>query len=319
MDKPSILVSGAAGIVGYGILLSLRQLKDQYRLIGSTIYDFSAADLYSDIVLKALPTDHPNYLEWLCDSINKHQVAMVIPGIECDMLKWNKHSREILSAGALPLLNNKTLIELCNDKWEFYKALMLSHSRYAISTRIEASFSEYPLPFILKPRRGYGSKGIIKVTTKGEFEKNKERIGQELIQQPLVGTDDEEYTVSAFFDNESLLIDLLPLKRKLSAAGYTQEAEFTEFDFTEVIKELAFTFKPTGPTNFQFRKEKDEMKLLEINPRISSATSIRTALGYNESKMSIDYFLNNTFPTRLDRSMIRGAHVIRYIEDHIFL
>jgi carbamoyl-phosphate synthase large subunit len=235
------------------------------------------------------------------------------------MFRWNENRKEVLSTGTIPLLNNKALIEICKDKWEFYKVLLLSHPRHAIPTTIEASFGEYPLPFLLKPRQGYGSKGIIKVTSKSEFEMHKERIGKDLIQQPTVGRDDEEYTVSAFFDKKSMLLDYLPLKRKLSAEGYTQEAELAEFDFTAMISELASTFKPIGPTNFQFRKEKDEMKLLEINPRISSATSIRTAMGYNESKMSVDYFLSNRSPSKLDRSTIRGARAIRYIEDHIFL
>jgi carbamoyl-phosphate synthase large subunit len=81
---------------------------------------------------------------------------------------------------------------------------------------------------------------------------------------------------------------------------------------------MAEVFKPIGPTNFQFRTDGEVLKLLEINPRISSATSIRASLGYNESVMSINYFLNNQIPTKMDKSKIINKRAIRYLEDYIF-
>jgi len=318
MSKPSILVTGASGIVGYGILRSLRDECKDYKLIGSTIYDYSAANKYADFVLKALPTHDPNYLEWLCETISKNSVAIVIPGIECDVYGWNDCRNEILSAGAIPILNQFSLIELCKDKWEFFKVLFSNHSEYAIPTSNKASFEQYPLPFLLKPRHGYGSKGIIKITNKAEFDYNKQRIGKDLIQQPIIGNEDEEYSVSAFFDDDSKMIGYLPLKRKLSDEGFTKEAVLVEDDFSKVISELATTFQPIGPTNFQFRKDNETFKLLEINPRISSATSIRAAMGFNESMMCVDYYLNRSIPKPSIKSNTIGTKAIRFIDDYLF-
>ncbi|NQU86472.1 MAG: ATP-grasp domain-containing protein, partial [Mariniphaga sp.] len=168
-------------------------------------------------------------------------------------------------------------------------------------------------------RLGFGSQGIIKINTKDDFEMHKHKIGTELMMQPIIGTAEEEYTVSAFFNKESNLIDYISLKRKLSNDGFTQEAQVVDFDFSTVINDLAEVFKPIGPTNFQFRLDGETIKLLEINPRISAATSIRAALGYNESVKSVDYFLNNQIPTKIDKSNIKDIRAIRYTEDHIFL
>ena len=74
-------------------------------------------------------------------------------------------------------------------------------------------------------------------------------------------------------------------------------------------------FCPLGPTNFQFRRGADGPKLLEINPRISSSTSIRTAFGYNESAMALDYFLNRRDPVQ---PRIRRGRAVRYTDEHIF-
>lgn len=301
----NILVSGASGIVGYGILKSLKG----HNLIGTTIYDFSIAPAFCKAE-KILPTDNINYIDNLCEIIQKHKIDMIIPSIECDMYKWN-NLRMTLSAMTIPLLNNPELINLCYDKWYFYQKLILENPKYAIQTTLSVP-DNFDYPFIMKPRHGYGSKGIIRVNNLNEEIINS---NSDMIIQPIIGSDDEEYTVSGFFDNDSNLIDYFPLKRKL-VNGSTGEAEVADRNFGEVLTDLAKTFRPIGPTNFQFRFDGDQPKLLEINPRISSATSIRTLFGYNESQMSVDYFLNGQLPKVTNKPYWRRA--IRYIEDYIF-
>jgi carbamoyl-phosphate synthase large subunit len=309
----TILVSGASGIVGYGILRSLK--NKGYKLIGTTIYDFSVAPAFCDIIEKVLPTNDPNYIDDLCRIILKHKVNMIISGIECDMFKWNQE-RETLQTITFPLLNNKDLIELCYDKWIFYEKLNELCPDYAIPTIPIAASNVCPVPFLLKPRHGFGSKGIIKIKTKEDIEDARNKIVPGLMTQPIIGSDEEEYTVSGFFDSNSKLIDYFPLRRRLSKDGFTNEAEVKDREFKGVLIDLAKTFNPVGPTNFQFRFDGDVPKLLEINPRISSATSIRALLGYNESVMSVDYFLNDILPVVQEKPT--GRKAMRYMEDLIF-
>ena len=63
----TILVSGASGIVGYGILRSLRKTHKNLTLIGTTIYEDSAAQGFCDIFEKAVRTDDPHYIQWLTE------------------------------------------------------------------------------------------------------------------------------------------------------------------------------------------------------------------------------------------------------------
>lgn len=319
-NEKTILVSGTSGIVGYGILKSLRAYNPHLRLIGTTIYDDSIADVFCDIFEKAPLTSDENYINWLCEIIKKHNVDMVIPGIEADMKAWNKAKEILQKTGAYVLLNNPELIELCSDKWNFYQKLKSSDSKLAIETRLSGSFEElkekFGLPFLLKPRCGFGSKGIIKVENEEIFSQNEYNIGNILMVQPIVGNVEEEYTISGFFDAQSNLLCIMCLKRKLSKDGFTEKAEVAELgDSQTAIEELAKIFKPVGPTNFQFRVHNRELKLLEINPRISSSTSIRTAFGYNESEMSIEYFLNAKSPTQ---PAIKKGRAVRYTEDYIY-
>ena len=304
----NILVSGASGIVGYGILKSLKG----HKLIGTTIYDFSPAQGFCNVVEKILPTNDPNYINNLCEIIKKHKVDMIIPSIECDMYKWNDE-REVLQEITFPLLNNSSLISACWDKWVFFLHLIKHNSMYAIPTELGIQLNKFQYPFLLKPIHGFGSKGIIKIRDKKDKEQKIEDISY--ITQPIIGSDEEEYTVSGFFDKDSNLIDYFPLRRKLSKAGFTEQAIVEDRGFENVLIELADIFKPIGPTNFQFRFDGDTPKLLEINPRISSATSIRAAFGYNETEMSISYFLKNKLPLVCKKPI--GRKAIRYTEDLI--
>ena len=316
----TILVSGASGIVGYGILKCLRASGLPLTLIGTTIYGDSAAEAFCDVFELAPRTDDPDYLRWLKGCVARRKVDMIIPSIEADMLFWNRH-REELSAATFPLLNNSELIEACRDKWTFYRRLKEGAPQYAIPTEISGSFDDisrrFGVPFILKPRRGFGSQGIHLIHDADEFEKYFVAAeADSMMLQPFIGSADEEFTVSAFFDENGKRRAFQQLRRKLSPLGFTQYAESCDLPgLPTALDDLARVFSPVGPTNFQFRAERGELKLLEINPRISSSSSMRCKLGYNEAEMAVRHFLMHE---EISQPGIRRGRVVRYVDECYF-
>jgi carbamoyl-phosphate synthase large subunit len=316
----TILASGASGIVGYGILRTLRTSGTPLKLIGTSIYGDSAAPAFCDIFERAPPTDDSDYLAWLRATIEEHHVDLIIPGIEIDMYKWAQHVPDIGRSGAVAVLNNLDLIELCRDKWAFYEDLRDAGLACAIPSSLNRDFEtlamQFGLPFLLKPRRGFGSKGIVRVDSPTTFQPHQQSIGPVLMAQPIVGTDDEEFTLSAFCDGEGGLRACMTLRRKLSRDGFTDKAEVVASDeFVATVETLCRRFRPIGPTNFQFRRCRDGLKLLEINPRVSSSTSIRAAFGYNESVMAVEFYLDGKIPVQPD---IRSGRAVRYTDECIF-
>jgi carbamoyl-phosphate synthase large subunit len=315
----NILVSGASGIIGYGILRSLQLSGRDFKLIGTTIYADSPAEGFCDIFEQAIPTNDPNYISWLLKVIEKHQINLIIPGIEADMYAWAENQETLAKSGVKIVMNNKELIDCCHDKWTFYQKLEAAKSPYAIPTTLTSNFkdivTQFNLPIILKPRCGHGSKGIVKVMSEELFNNHQQFIGEQLMVQPIIGNDEEEYTTSAFCDGKGGFFAYMTLKRRLSKDGFTEKAEVVELDnIEEALHSLCEVFKPIGPTNFQFRKDTAGLKLLEINPRISSSTSIRAKFGYNESLMAVDYFLEGKI---IEQPLIKKGKAIRYIEDLI--
>ena len=117
--KYTILVSGASGIVGYGILKSLRERGDCF-LIGTTIYPVSPANCFSDIVKIVPKTDDPGYIDFLISLIREYSVDMIIPAIEADMKAWNINREVLEKTGTFVMLNTPSLVNCCLDKWLFY-------------------------------------------------------------------------------------------------------------------------------------------------------------------------------------------------------
>ena len=316
----TILVSGASGIVGYGALRSLRSAAMDLRLIGTSIYDDSVAPAFCDIFEQAVPTPDPAYLPWLLQMVRRHRVDLLIPGIEIDMYAWVDQLPAIEAAGARVLLNDVALIHLCKDKWTFFQHLAAAGLTCTIDSSLSQDFEwlrqRFGLPFLLKPRRGFGSKGIVRVDSEALFAAHRPQVGPVLMAQPIVGRDDEEFTTSAFCNGQGGLFASMTLRRKLSRDGFTDRAEVVDTKpFLNTMAQLCQLLRPHGPTNFQFRQTAEGPKLLEINPRISSSTSIRSAFGYNESAMAVAYYLGGRAP---EQPAIRRGRAVRYTDDHIF-
>lgn len=316
----TVLVSGASGIVGYGILKSLRKSKRDLRLIGTSIFEDSVAEGFCDIFVKALPSNSEDYIPWLITILKKYEVDMLIPGIDIDMYTWAENKEILERVGSKVLINKQELVSICKDKWQFYQRLRKTNNPYYIPSSLSNDFddltNEFGLPLLLKPRYGFGSKGIVRVFDKATFLENEEGMGTILMAQPLIGDDETEYTASAFCDGEGGFFAFMTFKRKLSKDGFTEKAIVEDVEGMEkALRSLCEVFKPIGPTNFQFRLDQGRLRLLEINPRISSSTSLRSAFGYNESVMAVEFFL---FNTPITQPRILGGRAVRYVEDFIF-
>ena len=316
----NIFITGASSLIGYGILKSIRNTKKPYKLIGSTIHENSIAPAFTDVCIEAPFSGSEGYIDWILKVIKDHNVDLIIPSFEEDVNFLTNHRKQIEVTGTKLVLNNFELVRLCNDKWEFYKVLKSNNCPYVIPSSLSSEFheleSEFGLPLILKPRQGNASKGIVKVYKQETFDLHKEKIGKKLMVQPLIGKDDEEFTTGAFCNGNGGYYAIITFKRKLSKEGYTNEAEvFESKQIEEAVLDICKILKPIGPTNFQFRIHNGVCQLLEINPRFSASTSMRSAFGYNDAIMAIEYFLEGKIPKQ---PKIRNGKAIRYIEDFIF-
>ncbi len=313
----TILVTGVGAIIGYGIINALRQQSiHPVRIIGMDIYEDAYGQFLCDKFYVAERADSPKYHSFINKLIAKEQIDLIIPGIEQDMYRLFELKGSI---NTKVVLNNELLINLSKDKLETYK-FFYERGLNVIQTLFLASYEEcveaLGSPFLLKPRSSYASKGIHKIYSKEEFDfynKNKEAN----IFQRIVGSDSEEYTIAVFGKGDGTYADFIILNRKLAQTGSTDKATLVPFDadIMNYVDKICELTKPLGPTNIQLRKEGNKVYLLEINPRVSSACSIRNGMGYNDPLKCIEYYLFDRF---MPVSEKKELHAVRYISDHFY-
>jgi len=313
----NILVTGVGAIIGYGIIESIRLSGIPCQITGVDIFEENYGRYVCDHFQVAPYTSDSGYFAWLSDICDRHHIDLIIPGIEQDLFKYSEN-RTLLPT--LTVLNNETIINLAKDKYETFTYLSHLDGVNVIPTYMgldfESAVNTVGLPFIVKPRKSYASKGYQCIRSVGDFRRVSQEINEDTIFQPFIGTEDEEYTFSAFGSGDGHIADQIILRRYLSREGATQRAHVVsgddelQFYVDTLVKEL----KPIGPTNFQFRKHHGKAFLLEINPRISSACSLRAKFGYNEPQYCIEHYLE----LGVHRPQVKKTgRAIRYIADQI--
>ena len=314
----NILVTGVGAIIGYGIIKSIRQSKIPVRIIGTDIYADAVGQHWCDIFIQAKYAVDPDYISFIRDLINRFKIDLVFLGTEQEIYRISENRAETGKDIDKFVLNHTDILDLSKDKWRTINFLEQNNLReYAIPSVINGDYDsiskQFGKEFLLKPRSSYASKGIVRVADHLEFSFFKERMGQNFMAQRIVGDIDHEYTMAVFGLGNGTYSASIALKRKLSQDGSTAKAEIVLGDsfLEEATERLCKIFRPIGPTNLQFRLEHGKHYLLEINPRISSSTSIRTAFGYNEAEMCIRYFLFG----EIVKPEVRAGRATRYINE----
>lgn len=317
----TVLATGVGAIIGQGIIRSLRKSRHSVRVLGIDRSRRSPGSCLCDAFFQKpqCEENHPDYLAFWLSTTKEQQVDLVLPGLEVDVDFLNQHRAAFESHGTALALNRHELIELSSDKWLLGEALR-SYGLPLIPSMLPSGWDDAihalgPPPLLFKPRKGSGSRGIVRLDSEEDFNYWNNRAGGNRMLQRIIGTDDQEFTVGVFGLADGTAVRPIVLRRRLSPAGNTQEAEVVnDSTIEEASMALTALFRPIGPTNYQFRKEAGVAYLLEINPRFSSSNSLRTAFGYNEAEMAIEYFLLNRRPSV---PHILSGIAWRYSEDFV--
>jgi carbamoyl-phosphate synthase large subunit len=311
-----VLVTGVGSIIGYGIIDGLRKSSIKTDITGIDIYEDAYGGVLCDKFIKGVRADSDTFIDFINQIISENKIDLIIPGVEQDLYKLWANKEKIKTK---IVLNSDLCLSLSMDKLRTFEYLS-NFNIDLIPTLHDCTFrecaQEFGLPFLIKPVSSSASKGIEVITNEKEFEFYTYKLSGKCIYQKIVGTNETEFTISAFGNGEGDILDYTILKRTLSREGATNKAVLLDDDdILSYVKRLCEILKPVGSLNIQLRKEGSKVYLLEINPRISSSCSIRTLFGYNAPEMCLKYFL--TKEPIVPRPKIHGK-VVRYIADYLY-
>jgi carbamoyl-phosphate synthase large subunit len=322
VPRPVVAVTGVGAIIGHGIVKSLRAGRHHPYIVGIDLNDTPPGSRVLDVFEKkpGAIEDCEAYFSFWERIVRQHGIQLIIPGLELDMAFCDRQRDFFASLGVQVALNTPALIALTADKWNFGEHLAAIGYPTIPSLRphswAQAIDALGPAPLLLKPLQGNGSRGIVRLHDETDFDYWTGKTSTPWMLQRIVGTPDEEYTVASFGLGNGQAIGPLTLRRRLSSAGNTAYAEVVpKHDVIDAaVERLLQHFSPLGATNFQFRVEDGTAYLLEINPRFSSSNSLRTAFGFNEADMAIDFHLYGRTPAQ---PAIRTGAGWRYAEDFV--
>ena len=314
----NILVTGVGAIIGYGIIDSLKQSSKDVNVIGMDIFEDAAGRFMADKFYQAILAKDPGYPDYVNNLIEKEKIDLVFLGTEHEIYALCDNKEKLGDNYSKIVINTDQNIAFSKDKWETYSFLQ-NHGIKTIKTVLDGEYDELcellGSPFLLKPKNSTASKGIHTIENREEFDFYKKQAGDQRMFQQIVGDKEHEYTVSVFGYGDGTSTKPFALRRKLSGEGATVKAWIYHDPLLDLeVEKLVKILKPYGPTNLQFRLHEGEYYMLEINPRVSSACSIRTAFGYNEPEMCIEYYLEHK---TLNPTFREEGTAIRYIKDMI--
>jgi carbamoyl-phosphate synthase large subunit len=304
--------------MSYGIINALKASSYSCKIIGIDIYDTAPGIYFCDMFFKGPRAEDGGYLKFLENLIVENNINLVFLGME-EEINIVLHNRNFFHSVKVQfVLNTKELIEISNDKWFLHQKL-IEYSLTAIPSFVNGDFYQLKdslgIPMLAKPRHSYGSKDVVQIYDHEDFLYYQKKHEDNFIFQKIIGTKYDEYTSAVFGLGNGDFVNIINMRRELNGCGTTHKAFVIEDEkLDEFVTLLTKYFKPMGPTNYQFRKENDIYYLLEINARISSSTSIRTAFGYNEAEMCIDYFLLKKKPRAYT---LKKGYAMRYYSDMI--
>ena len=344
-----MLVTAAGGIVGQGIIKSLRLATNSplspnsYRIVATDSSPLAAGLYRSDIGLIVPKASEPEYI----DSIIKH-----LKDYDCDALFVGSDEELMIIATAKKRIERESptkalvteldVIRIARDKWETYKFLKgndLSCAESCLPENKDEFIAEFGFPLVVKPREGFGSVNFFVTKSDDEMEYALTKIQdygwKPMLQEYLPGLD-EEFTSGVTIDkNGSYIMSSIAIRKYLKG-GQTYKAFIDDYPIVRLSAEnVAEKLGVTGAVNVQAKYVPNDemtsslqtaaefgtgnpneslqngaMKIFEINPRFSATCPLRSYAGINEPDI---VFRNAVFDERIGKiSDYRRLVCMRY-------
>ncbi|MEB3357727.1 MAG: ATP-grasp domain-containing protein [Synechococcales bacterium] len=302
---PSVtaLVTGVGAPVGVGIIKALRASSLAVRIIGVDCEPLAQGLFRVDrpyVVPSARP-DPRTYLNALINICQQEQVDILFSGWEGELPLLANHKAEIeaQTEAILPFAPDATLKAL--DKWLTFKVLQafkvpVPDTVCPLDREALAAFRDtHAYPYIIKPRRGSGGRGLVLVQSDEELDFFSRYITDPIVQEQLL-PDDQEYTVGTFLQADQTPVGAFSMKRSLSGGlSYRMESNHNP-DACAIALQAVAAIGAIGIANVQMRWTPQGFKVFEINPRCSSTTCVRANFGFNEPELAIRHFVLQESP-----------------------
>ena len=282
------------------------------------------AGIVSDKCFKVPRVTNPDYISILLSICINHDVGMVIPTIDTELLILSENKKLFQEKDISLIVSDQNFIRLCRDKRN--TGSFLQKMRIRIPAPIDKYHPTFPL--FAKPYDGSLSKDLFVVKTADELTPDILHHPKLIFMEYIDKQEYKEFSVDMYYGKDHHVKSIIPRERLEIRAGEINKGYTRKNFLVDYLKErMEYLPGVVGCICIQlfYKKENNDVVGIEINPRFGGGYPLSYYAKADFSKYLIqEYFLNEEityFEEREDNTlMLRyDSEVIVYEkEDNCF-
>lgn len=293
-NKVNVMVMAVGSPLGQSILKAVKSSKYVDNIYAADISGIAAGLYFDNVHPVILPlVKEIDYFDVLTNFVEKNDIKVIFPTISVEHEFFVKHVAYFHERRISVVSCDALVFETCNDKYESMRYLK-QNSIAAPSTIlgcehnvVEEFITRYGFPVVIKPRNGASSNDVFIV-------KSRERLFALLgaypedyfvVQEYL--DDPRDYTAGVYVSSSADFSDVIIFERNLKFGLSYSGKIISDEKMKEYCLSIAKVLKSNYSINIQFKMMAGQPYCYEINPRLSSTTSVRAHFGFNEPDMII--------------------------------
>jgi carbamoyl-phosphate synthase large subunit len=284
-------------IVSYGtrnkIVQYFKKELDSRGLVFATDCSKLAPALYDADKYYIVPRiTEKGYIDAILSICKENKIKAVLSLIDPELSLIANHKQDFLDIGAIPIISDYEVVEMCFNKYAMYKFLIQNGFKTAKSYIDKEEFykdidaGNISFPVFVKPVRGSASININKVTSKKEIELLFNHFDNLMIQEFMDGV---EYGADVYVDMISGKPVAIFTKEKIKMrAGETDKSvSVKDRKLFELIKNFVKKAGFKGIIDIDIFKVDNEYYISEVNPRFGGGYPHAYECGVNVPEMII--------------------------------
>lgn len=261
----------------------------------------SAACQIADGFFKAPRLDEPNYIDSLLDFCKTHNIRLIVPTIDTELLELAKNKALFEDQDIKVVISSVEFVSKCRDKREIHKFF----KEHNMNVAAEYAKDNYSLPLFVKPIDGSRSVDNYIIRSKDDFKdyhfKNDKLMFLEYLDHGVY----DEFTCDIYYSKDHKLKCVVPRKRLEVRDGEVYKSLTANNTLVPYIrKNLMYINGAVGRLTAQFflhKTDNEKIYAIEINPRFGGGYPLTYLSGANFSRWIIEeYLVDKTIDDKFD-------------------
>ena len=255
------------------------------------------------------------YIDQLLNICVKHQIKLLIPLIDTELLQLALNASKFQEIGVQLLLSSVATNKICIDKREtyrFFKEIGVQTAEiFDPDSILKNKSAAYPV--IVKPATGSASESVTLVKNTHELRFFTTYIPNAIVQEYLIG---QEYTIDVLTDFQGSVRCIVPRVRLQTRAGETSQGMTVKNRELMQLAQKIVEALPgvAGCLCLQcFILPDQSIKFIEINPRFGGGFPLSCHAGANFPQWIIDLTIGRNIQVGIDH-WEEGVSMFRYDE-----